>query len=144
MQCPYQKTKGFSIEHQRRSHPLVFYKTVVSKTSQVVLFIKLIVFQHADLLKKTMIFSQKGFQTFCHNYSEEHIQSTASKCRPWKMQQMTKTMFIKTGGIWQCQVWENNNQNLRFSLSSMFAFVLVAAPVKTDAPTSEKYGVPSN
>ena len=144
MQCAYQKTKGFSIEHQRRSHPLVFYKTVVSKTSQVVLFIKLIVFQHADLLKKTMIFSQKGFQNFCHNYSEEHIQSTASKCRPWKMQQMTKTMFIKTGGIWQCQVWENNNQNLRFSLSSMFAFVLVAAPVKTDAPTSEKYGVLSN
>ena len=144
MQCAYQKTKGFSIEHQRRSHPLVFYKTVVSKTSQVVLFIKLIVFQHADLLKKTMIFSQKGFQNFCHNYSEEHIQSTASKCRPWKMQQMTKTMFIKTGGIWQCQVWENNNQNLRFSLSSMFAFVLVAAPVKTDAPTSEKYGVQSN
>ena len=57
MQCAYQKTKGFSIEHQRRSHPLVFYKTVVSKTSQVVLFIKLIVFQHTDLLKKTMVFS---------------------------------------------------------------------------------------
>ena len=36
------------------------------------------------------------------------------------------------------------NQNLRFSLSSMFAFVLVAAPVKTDAPTSEKYRVQSN
>ena len=50
----------------------------------------------------------------------------------------------KTGGIWQCQIWENNNQNLRFSLSSMFAFVVVAAPVKTDASTSEKYGVLSN
>ena len=144
MQCPYQKTKGFSIEHQRRSHPRVFYKTVVSKTSRVVLFIKLIVFQHADLLKKTMIFSQKGFQNFCRSYSEEHIQSTASKCRPRKVYQMTKTMFIETGDIWQCQVWENNNQNLRFSLSSMFAFVLVAAPVKTDAPTSEKYRVQSN
>ena len=144
MQCPYQKTKGFSIEHQRRSHPRVFYRIVVSKTSRVVLFIKLIVFQHADLLKKTMIFSQKGLQNFCCNYSEEHIQSTASKCRPCKMYQMTKTMFIKTGDIWQSQVWENNNQNLRFSVSPMFAFVFVAAPVKSDPRTSEKYGVLSN
>ena len=57
---------------------------------------------------------------------------------------MTKTMFIKTGGIWQSWLWENNKRNLRFSLFSMFAFVVTAAPVKAVAPTSGKYAVLSN
>ena len=94
--------------------------------------------------RKVFNFSFQVFKDFYRNYSEEHIQSNASKCRPWKVYQITTTMFIKTGGSRQCYIWENNNQNFRCSLSSMFAFVLAVATVKTDALTSEKYGVPSN